>query len=220
MRLSEGGNKRRGPHARVYIVTRDEIVEIASNNLPVLRKVLRRRVRNISDSLIDDCCQEAFLWVLENWTTLQRELGFGIKNGQILIKHMSNAASRFIYANRKSNGAVSLSHPLSDEADSAELGDLVIDATTLDPERAADCRRVANAMAVLSGSEAKILMAFADDVPLDEIAAEHDMTIVEILTIKKDAAEKIKAHCFAKVLARSMFTPLRSLDMSKYGSLA
>jgi hypothetical protein len=48
-----------------------------------------------------------------------------------------------------------------------------------------------------SSREATILMAFADGVPPDQIAAKHNLTVPEILAIKRDA--------FAKAMTKSEF---------------
>lgn len=130
---------------------------------------------------------------------------------------MRRAADRYLYAEARERGAVSLNQKAGDGEGAPEIGELVRDARAPHPAIIAAARRCSRAMVSLTGREARILLAFADDVPLDDIAHEHGLPVLEVLSIKVGAAEKIQKAAFARVMTRRAHRPLRSLDMSQFG---
>ncbi len=198
-------------------MTRDELAAIAVANLPLLRRFIRRRASRLSEHLLDDCAQQGVLEILENWEGFGAEIAAGADATKIIIRAMRRACDRFLYAEMSQRASVSLNQPIGSGEGSSEVGILVEDGRALDPGTAFDARRCLEAMAQLDGREARILLAFADDVPLETIANEHGVTVLEILSIKVCAAEKVRAAAFARVMTRRTHRPLRSFDMSRFG---
>lgn len=185
-------------------MTREEIIDCAADNLIPLRRRVKKKVRGISTELLDDCVQEGFLYALEDWKRLQPMMSYGVEAGRVIVHEMEKAVGRFLYAVKKERG-LSLNHPVSEEPEAAELGEFVVDASLPDLDEGVDAHRVAESLVVLTSREANILMAFAEDVPLDDIAVEHEMTVEEILAVKRTATDKVKARIFAKALAKHSF---------------
>jgi hypothetical protein len=198
-------------------VTRDELLEIAAANIPAIRRFYRRRLDRAPECLLDDCAQQAMLSVIESWEAIRAEPAARSEAGAVVFQHMRRAVSRFLYAEARERGAISLNKPIGDDPESAEIGELVEDGRAPDPVDICDARRCVEAMSQLTGREARILIAIADDVPLDAIANEHGVPVLEVLSIRASAAQKVRDAAFARVMTRRTHRPLRSFDISQFG---
>lgn len=161
------------------------------------------RCARISDqALLDDCCQEAIMSLLENYETICAEIDGGDNMETACFRSMSRAASRVV---RKQRGkeSYSLDSPLADDGDSTTtFGELVsyIDPGA-SPDIKCDAKHVVSLMKNLEPKEISILLAFADGVEVNDIASENNMTVLDAFGIRARAIEKIKSALRNKVSA-------------------
>jgi DNA-directed RNA polymerase sigma subunit (sigma70/sigma32) len=198
-------------------MTRDEIANVAAENMPALRRSLRRYISRFSDDILDDCAQAGMLAVLEDWQKLNARTDSRTSLGSLVFHHMNKAGRRYLYAESKARGAFSLNQKVGDAENAAEVGEFIRDPNAPDPGQLTLARLYAQGMAALSSREAKVLLAIADDVSLEQIGHENGIDVLEVLSIKACASRKLQAAAFSRVITRRTHRPLRSLDMSQFG---
>lgn len=191
-------------------MTREEILAVA---LPKVRNMRRRLMwRNrVNEEMAEDCGQEALVGVMEDAEEINAEIDAGQDAVAVVYRHMWRSAGRYLYRNIAAVSKVkSLDAPLTDSEGSLTLGDLVVYRSdpSADVDRRVDARKCAKVMESLSGEEIGILMAFADEVPLAEIANEAGQSVTHVLSVRKAATEKVKSGLFNAVAEKLLLAAI------------